>query len=93
LRQLYNKALDRLSSYYLTKGDYLQAILHLERLVRSNPLTEEYSRRLILAYSGIGDIKSINLQYQRLRMALREELGLSPSKEIQDLYSSQISSY
>ncbi len=87
MKQLYYKARDRLSGYYLNQGNYLQAIIHLEHLVRDNPLTEEYYRRLISAYAGMGDLKSINSQYKRLISVLKDELGLTPSPEMQELYS------
>jgi len=87
LKQQYIKAGDRLSHYYLNKNNYRQAIIHLERLVRDNPLTEEYYRRLLSAYAGIGDLKSINLHYRKLESNLMEELGLPPSKDMQNLYS------
>jgi two-component SAPR family response regulator len=87
LRQLHNKARDSLSLYYLSRHDYLQAIVHLERLVNDSPLTEEYYHRLLSAYAEMGDIKSINLKYHRLKSILREELGISPSKKIRELYN------
>jgi DNA-binding SARP family transcriptional activator/Flp pilus assembly protein TadD len=93
LKQLYNRARDRLSAYYLNQKDYLQARIHLEHLVRENPLTEEYCRRLISACAAIGDLKSVSSQYHKLRSCLKEELGVSPSKEIQELYSRLISSH
>jgi LuxR family transcriptional regulator, maltose regulon positive regulatory protein len=87
LRQLHNKARDRLSLHYLHKNDYVQAIIHLERLTQDNPFTEEYCHRLITAYAAIGDIQSVNLKYQGLRSVLSEELGLTPSKKIRELYN------
>jgi LuxR family maltose regulon positive regulatory protein len=93
LKQLYNKARDRLSVYYLDKKDFSQARIHLEQLVYENPLTEEYCRRLILASAAAGDLKSVNSQYHRLRSCLKEELGVSPSKQIQELYSRLIVNY
>jgi DNA-binding SARP family transcriptional activator len=65
----------------------VHTIIHLEHLVRDNPLTEEYYRRLISAYAGMGDLKSINSQYKRLISVLKDELGLTPSPEMQELYS------
>jgi len=87
LKQLYNRARDRLSAHYLENKDYLQARIHLEHLVRENPLTEEYCRRLLCACAAMGDLRSISLQYHRLRSCLKEELGVAPSKELQELYS------
>lgn len=93
LKQLYNRARDRLSAHYLDKKEYLQARIHLEHLVRGNPLTEEYCRRLILASAAVGDLKSVSSQYHRLRACLKDELGIAPSKEIQELYSPLIVNY
>jgi len=93
LKQLYNKAGDRLSFCYLNKKDYPQAIVHLERLVRDNPLTEEYYCRLLSACAGIGDLKAISLHYRKLKSILKEELGLSPSKKIQNLYANLIAGH
>ncbi|NPV91000.1 MAG: tetratricopeptide repeat protein [Firmicutes bacterium] len=87
LKQLYNRARDRLSAYYLDKKDYLQARIHLEHLARENPLTEKYYHRLISACAGVGDLKSVDLLYHRLKTLLKEELGLPPSQEMQNLYS------
>lgn len=86
LRQLHNRARDSLSLYYLNRHDNMQAIVHLERLVQDNPLTEEYYHRLLTAYAEIGDIQSINLKYHRMESVFREELGISPSKKIQESY-------
>ena len=87
LRQLHTRARDRLGQYYLSQQRYPEAIIHLERLVRDNPLTDEYYLRLMTAYGALGDTRTIHLLYQRLRQALWEELDLKPSRTIEDLYS------
>lgn len=87
LRQLHNKARNRLSLWYLARHDYPQAIIHLERLVLDNPFTEEYYSHLLTAYCAIGDIQAVNRKYRELKSILSEELGLQPSKKIRELYN------
>lgn len=92
LRQLHNKAGNSLSLFYIKAQNYQKAIVHLERLMKDNPLSEEYCLRLLQTYARLNDIHAINLHYHRLSAVLIQELGLKPLKEIRKLYTQLINS-
>lgn len=79
-------ALSKLSAWYLERGEYEAGISHARRLTQMEPLLEEAHQLLmqLLAYSGQ---RSAALgQYETVRQALEEELGLEPDARSSGLY-------
>lgn len=57
-----------------------------ERLLEQDPLDERAHREVIRGHLDAGDRPAAIRQFDRLRMALREELGVSPDSESVALY-------
>jgi LuxR family transcriptional regulator, maltose regulon positive regulatory protein len=86
LKSLYGEARIWLARYYLQTKKSIRAIGHLRMLVDLNPLNEEPHRLLMMAYAELGDMVAINEEYQSLKELLGRELGLTPTKETQQLF-------
>jgi predicted ATPase/DNA-binding SARP family transcriptional activator len=69
----------------LDTGNVHAAIGDLEARRREDPLRERTTALLMRAYVAAGRKSDALAEYQRLRLALVEELGLDPSPELQDL--------
>jgi ATP/maltotriose-dependent transcriptional regulator MalT/two-component SAPR family response regulator len=86
LRHLYVSTRIKLGRYYMEKNDYAKAVTHLLSLVGISYLSEEIHSLLMKAYAGLGDIMAVRKQFQNMTTVFQEELGLSPSPDIVDLY-------
>ncbi|HEX3047660.1 MAG TPA: tetratricopeptide repeat protein [Bacillota bacterium] len=86
LKHLHIDAREKLSRYYLENNDYSRAIVHLKAILQTFPLSEEYHRYLMTSYAGLGDLKSVEKQYQELTQDLKDELGLDPSNTTREHY-------
>ncbi len=87
LKNLYFEARLRLASYYLERKDYNHTISHLQLLAGLDPLSEEIHRLLMTAYAGLGNRNAVREQYHYLTLLLKNELGLNPSQETQEVYN------
>ena len=86
LKNLYFEARLRLARYYLERKDYNRAISHLQLLAGIDSLSEEIHRLLMTAYAGLGNRSAVREQYNSLMIILKNELGLDPSPETQEVY-------
>jgi LuxR family transcriptional regulator, maltose regulon positive regulatory protein len=86
LKQLHFEAKSQLARYYLHIKEFNQVIIHLQALVKTNPLMEEIHCLLMTAYYRLGDRLAVRNQYQTLMAALDEELCLTPSPDTTELY-------
>lgn len=87
---LYRQILKRLGHYYLEKQNYEAAINYLRLSAESDPFAEDTSALLMRAYAEIGDLMALKETYQSLADSLEEELGVPPSKEIEELFQKLI---
>lgn len=85
-RERYVHTLERLADQYAERGNLLQAIQLLRRVVEADPLREETQRRLMETLGHMGDYTGVELQYRELRRALRIQLNMEPAKETVTLY-------
>ncbi len=86
LKNLYFEARLGLARYYLERKDYNRTISHLQLLAGLDPLSEEIHRLLMTAYAGLGNRSAVREQYHSLTLILKNELGLNPSQETQEVY-------
>lgn len=87
LNKMYFEAREKLAGFLLEKKEYSRAINHLLVLLELNPLSEKCYGLIMTAYAGLNDKQRIKKYYQKLQKNLREELGIAPSPEIQDLFN------
>jgi DNA-binding SARP family transcriptional activator/pimeloyl-ACP methyl ester carboxylesterase len=69
----------------LALGRHSEAVPDLEDLVRDHPLDERFWAQLLVAYFRAGRQSDALRAYQRLRTTLADELGIAPSRELQEL--------
>lgn len=90
LHQRFLQALLHLMVYHGGRGEYPQAIGLAQRILRDDPLREEIQRELIKLFVLDHQPAEALLQYRRCEAALREELGIEPMPETQDLFRNLI---
>ncbi|MCX7790199.1 MAG: ABC transporter substrate-binding protein [Chloroflexaceae bacterium] len=88
LGQLYEEALRHLVSIHLGRRAFDRAIAYARLTLARNPLQEEVHRDLIYAYAASGQRSRAHAQYQACAAILREELGIEPAQETQELLMS-----
>ncbi|MEZ4663857.1 MAG: BTAD domain-containing putative transcriptional regulator [Caldilineaceae bacterium] len=87
--RLHNIALDalhQLTQRHLTLGEYAPARAYAQRQIELEPWREEAHRQLIYALAAQGERSAALTQYERCRRLLRQELGVDPSAETQQLW-------
>ncbi len=85
LHQMFLQALVHLMVYHAGRQEYTQAIALGQRIVQDDPLREDVQRELMALFAlNQQPIESL-LQYRRLEATLREELGIEPMPETQEL--------
>lgn len=84
-RELRLHALEALSRYRTQAGRFAEAIDAALLVVGTEPLRETAHRALIRAYLAEGNWGRAMRQYEVLSRALRQELGVEPSRETTDL--------
>jgi DNA-binding SARP family transcriptional activator len=90
LRQAYLGALQRLATWAEQRQAWEEAITYLQRIVQLDSLFEEAQQRLIGLYIRTGAIGQAIRQYQQFEIELQQELGLTPSRETQNLVSTAL---
>lgn len=86
LRNKYLDVAERLSGYYVERGEHTAAIALCQKTLMQDNCNEEAYRRLMQCYQAQGQRHLAIRQYQTCVEALREELDLSPSEETVELY-------
>jgi DNA-binding SARP family transcriptional activator len=85
LEELRVAAAEALADAELALGEHEAAAIELRRLVREHPLREPAYRRLMLALYRAGRQAEAVQAFHEARRVLDEELGLEPSRELDDL--------
>ena len=65
---------------------------HCKKLISLDELNEHYYRTLIRHYGSIGSLNKVIDSFNEISQVLNRELGVSPSKETENLFNSIISS-
>ena len=86
LRERYLVALESVAGLYAERGNLQQAVAEYQQLLVEDPYREPAHRELMHCYYRLGDRAAAIRQYQSCVKLLREELGLSPSRETEELY-------
>ena len=69
-------------------SEYTQAIASAQKILALDRAHEEAHQHLMFCYAALGNRSAALEQYEACRSALREELGVEPSKETRALYAS-----
>jgi DNA-binding SARP family transcriptional activator/streptogramin lyase len=85
LEELRESCIERRIDLELALGHHDDLVPELESLVREYPLRERLRRHLILALYRSGRQADALAAYQDARTMLRDQLGLDPSEELQEL--------
>lgn len=87
LQRLYFDVQLKLSDIYINQKKIRDAIAQLNTLINIDPLNEEvYYRVIRYQYMSGNRVAAVNT-YKKLKRTLRNELNISPSPEIQELYN------
>jgi LuxR family maltose regulon positive regulatory protein len=86
LRERYLAALAELAGLYVKQEALAQAVELLQRLLAQDPYREVAHRELMRCYHHLDNRGAAIRQYQTCARILREELGLSPLPETEELY-------
>lgn len=84
-RQLRLRALDALSERLATAGRFTEALDAGLASVAGDPLRESAHRALVRTHLAEGNVADAVRQYELCRRLLREQLGLEPSRLMQEL--------
>lgn len=80
------ESLSRLVDHFENRGNFEQAIVLMRHTTELEPSHEESHQRLIGLLIQVGQRSAALTQYERCVQALREELDVAPSAQIQQLY-------
>lgn len=87
-RTRYLQACNILMTAFEDNGQHETAVLYGQKILQQDDLRENTHRRLIAIYVANGSRHQAIRQYQNLSTLLKQELGLTPSKETTALISS-----
>ena len=79
-------ALQHLTAYYQTRGEFESAYSYARQQVRMAPMEESAHRQLMALLASTGRRSAALEQYQTCRRVLWEELGVEPARETEVLY-------
>lgn len=86
LRQEYIEALQTLTRWHASLGEYETAIPYARRWLAIDPLHEPAQRQLMWLYAWSGQPAAALRQYQEVTRLLMSELGVEPDAETTQLY-------
>ena len=83
----YRDVLQSISALLLESDDYESCIQYLEKLLRCDPLSDETTSKLMLAYHLTGRRSTALALYDRFKSILNSELGQLPSEATTELWN------
>ena len=86
LRESELTARESLAKLYAGRGNLQRAVEEYQRLVTLDPYREPAHRELMRCHFRLGDRVAAIKQYQTCVQILRDDLGLSPTSETEELY-------
>lgn len=88
LKNCYIATTDRLSACLQDRGDLNRAIEYCQKILEKDDCYEAAYRRLMQCHHALGQPGSAVRNYQLCIRRLKEQLGVSPSRETHSLYQS-----
>lgn len=88
LRNLYLETANCLSAYYMQQNQYVPTMALCQKLLMIDNCYEVAHRRLMQCFLAQGQRHLAIRQYQTCVQHMKEELNITPSKEIQDFFQS-----
>jgi tetratricopeptide (TPR) repeat protein len=85
-RRLFAGALERLVEARADAGEFETALPHARRWLALDPLNESAQRAIMRLLAGMGDRSGAIRQYEACVQILRDELGIRPQPETEELY-------
>lgn len=92
LRSHFLKLSEQLGAIIEHEGDWSAAIDCYLRVIEAEPVAESFYRRLMICHAARGQRAEALSVYRRCRQSLLVHLGISPTRETQDLYQKLIES-
>ncbi len=86
LAAVFEQRMQRLVTDLLQQERWTEARDWAERWIAQGQIPEPAYRALMLSYAASGELSKVEAAHQRCVEALRQELGVDPSNETQDLY-------
>jgi DNA-binding SARP family transcriptional activator/predicted ATPase len=86
LHQAYSQAIEQLLRLCELQGDYVAAIRYAQRLIRFDPLSEDFYRRLMRLHLLNNDRASALRTYHMCAAMLQRELGVEPDPATHEIY-------
>ena len=86
LRSTYLDLAERLTAYYVKKGQFHATVTLCHKILERDHCHEESHRRLMQCYLALGQRHLAIRQYQTCVQLLKEELDLTPAEETRALY-------
>lgn len=88
LRNNYISITDRLSAYFQQRGDFNRAIEYCRKILEKDDCYESAYRRLMQCHHALGQSGIAVRNYRLCVRRLREQIGVSPSRETHSIYES-----
>jgi len=86
LRDLYGQALEEVAGIHFQCGELSEALQFGQLAISNDPCSEAIHRLLMRCYAAQHQQQLVSRQYRVCAVALRDELGVSPSDETTQLF-------
>jgi LuxR family maltose regulon positive regulatory protein len=86
LKEEHHRLLGDISSEYLRRGEYSEALRYAEKALEVDPGREGHYRGQMEIYSSMGDRAGIERAFKRCSDYLKDNFDVSPSRETEELY-------
>jgi DNA-binding SARP family transcriptional activator len=85
LQNMFLATLDKLICYCLENGEYKEGLQYGKAILHHNPVSERAQTQVMKLYYLSGDRTAALQQFERCRKALKEELGVAPTRSTLEL--------
>ena len=85
-KEKYIHALEKAASFYMKEKKHKKAVDYCKRIIAADEFRESAYLMAIKSFINIGNRKAAVGLYKRLKKILRDELGVEPSPEIEEMF-------